>query len=53
LETLSFRNTVYPDQLLSRIVGVKKRRNYNGVLLQKRIADKSKPDGEHYKSLSK
>ena len=44
-------NTVYPDQLLSRIVGVKKGETYNGVLLEKRIADKSKPDGEDITNL--
>ena len=44
-------NTVYPDQLLSRILGVKKGETYNGVLLEKRIADKSKPDGEDITNL--
>ena len=44
-------NTVYPDQLLSRIIGVKKGETYNGVLLEKRIADKSKPDGEDITNL--
>jgi outer membrane protein insertion porin family len=44
-------NTVYPDQLLSRIVGVKKGETYNGVLLEERIADKSKPDGEDITNL--
>ena len=39
-------NTVYSDQGLSSILGVKKGDVYNGVLLQKRIADKTKPDGE-------
>ncbi|UQD55170.1 outer membrane protein assembly factor [Flavobacterium sp. K5-23] len=39
-------NTVYSDQFLNRILGVKKGETYNGVLLEKRIADKSKPDGE-------
>jgi outer membrane protein insertion porin family len=38
-------NTVYTDQYLSRIIGIKKGDVYNGVLLQKRIADQSKPDG--------
>jgi outer membrane protein insertion porin family len=40
-------NTVYSNQLLSRIIGVK-----GGKLItefpQKRIADQSKPDGRHY-----
>ncbi|TDE47077.1 outer membrane protein assembly factor BamA [Flavobacterium rhamnosiphilum] len=46
-------NTVYPDQYLSRILGVKKGETYNGVLLQKRIADASKPDGEDIDNLYK
>ncbi|MBC5837166.1 BamA/OMP85 family outer membrane protein [Flavobacterium muglaense] len=44
-------NTVYSDQFLNRIVGVKKGETYNGVLLEKRIADKSKPDGEDITNL--
>lgn len=44
-------NTVYSDQLLSRILGVKKGEVYNGVLLEKRIADKTKPDGEDITNL--
>jgi outer membrane protein insertion porin family len=44
-------NTVYSDQLLSRILGVKKGETYNGVLLEKRIADKTKPDGEDITNL--
>ncbi|HTG65795.1 MAG TPA: outer membrane protein assembly factor BamA [Flavobacterium sp.] len=39
-------NTVYPDQYLTRMLGIKKGETYNGVLLEKRIADKSKPDGQ-------
>ena len=39
-------NTVYPDQYLTRMLGIKKGETYNGVILEKRIADKSKPDGE-------
>ncbi|MFV8371031.1 BamA/OMP85 family outer membrane protein [Flavobacterium sp. LB2P74] len=46
-------NTVYTDQGLSRILGVKKGETYNGVLLQKRIADASKPDGEDIDNLYK
>jgi outer membrane protein insertion porin family len=46
-------NTVYSDQLLSRVLGVKKGETYNGVLLEKRIADKSKPDGEDIDNLYK
>ena len=44
-------NSVYSDQLLSRILGIKKGDTYNGVLLEKRIADKSKPDGEDITNL--
>lgn len=44
-------NTVYSDQLLSRILGVKKGETYNGVLLEKRIADRTKPDGEDITNL--
>jgi outer membrane protein insertion porin family len=44
-------NTAYSDQGLSRILGVKKGDVYNGILLQKRIADKTKPDGEDITNL--
>jgi outer membrane protein insertion porin family len=44
-------NTVYSDQSLGRLLGVKKGETYNGVLLEKRIADKSKPDGEDITNL--
>jgi len=44
-------NTVYTDQGLSRMLGIKKGDTYNGVLLEKRIADKSKPDGEDITNL--
>ncbi|WP_091434422.1 outer membrane protein assembly factor BamA [Flavobacterium degerlachei] len=44
-------NTVYSDQFLGRILSVKKGETYNGVLLEKRIADKSKPDGEDITNL--
>ena len=44
-------NTVYSDQLLGRILGISKGETYNGVLLEKRIADKSKPDGEDLTNL--
>ncbi|MFV8368378.1 BamA/OMP85 family outer membrane protein [Flavobacterium sp. LB2R40] len=44
-------NTVYTDQGLSSILGVKKGDTYNGVLLEKRIADKSKPDAEDITNL--
>jgi outer membrane protein insertion porin family len=51
LETSSFRKHCLFNQLLSRIIGVKKGETYNGVLLQKRIADQSKPDGEDITNL--
>ena len=44
-------NTIYTDQGLSQILGVKKGDTYNGVLLEKRIADKSKPDAEDITNL--
>ncbi len=44
-------NSVYSDQLLNNILGIKKGDTYNGVLLEKRIADKSKPDGEDITNL--
>ncbi|MDD7884440.1 outer membrane protein assembly factor BamA [Flavivirga sp. 57AJ16] len=37
-------NTVYSNEYLSRILRIKKGDTYNGVLLQERIADNSKPD---------
>ncbi len=44
-------NSVYPDQGLRNLLGIKKGDVYNGVLLEKRIADKSKPDGEDITNL--
>ncbi|MEY2868199.1 MAG: hypothetical protein RIR01_623, partial [Bacteroidota bacterium] len=44
-------NTVYSDQDLQRYLGIKKGETYNGVILEKRIADKSKPDGEDITNL--
>ncbi len=44
-------NTVYPEQVLKRILGVNKGDVYNGVLLQKRIADNSSPDSEDITNL--
>ncbi|MBF0694345.1 MAG: outer membrane protein assembly factor BamA [Flavobacterium sp.] len=44
-------NSVYSDQLLNRLLGIKKGDVYNGVLLQKRIADKTRPDGETIENL--
>ena len=39
-------NTVYTDQQLSRLLRINKGDTYNGVLLQKRIQDDSKPDAQ-------
>ncbi len=44
-------NTVYTDQGLSSMLGIKKGETYNGVLLEKRIADKSKPDSDDITNL--
>ena len=44
-------NTVYSDEGLLGMLGIKKGDTYNGVLLEKRIADKSKPDGEDITNL--
>ncbi|WP_202390775.1 outer membrane protein assembly factor BamA [Flavobacterium sp. Sd200] len=44
-------NTVYTNQQLNLILGIKKGEVYNGVLLQKRIADASKPDGDDLTNL--
>ncbi len=44
-------NTVYPDSGLNSMIGIKKGDTYNGVLLEKRIADKSKPDGDDITNL--
>ena len=39
-------NTVYTNEQLSRLLRVRKGDTYNGILLQKRIADNSKPDAQ-------
>ena len=44
-------NTVYSDDQLSKLLGLFKGDTYNGVLLKKRIADSSKPDGEDLTNL--
>ena len=44
-------NTVYSDQILNSLLGIKKGEIYNGVLLQKRIADNSAPDSEDIANL--
>ncbi|MFV0565700.1 MAG: outer membrane protein assembly factor BamA [Flavobacteriaceae bacterium] len=44
-------NTVYSNQQLNRLLRIKNGDTYNGVLLQKRIADNTKPDGEDITNL--
>ncbi len=44
-------NTIYSNQVLQQILGLKKGDVYNGVLLKKRIADNSKPDGNDITNL--
>ena len=44
-------NTIYSTQALQRMLGINKGDTYNGVLLAKRIADKSKPDGDDITNL--
>ncbi len=44
-------NTVYNERQLKQILGIKKGDVYNGVLLQKRIADNSKPDANDITNL--
>lgn len=44
-------NTIYSDQQLNRMLGIKKGDVYNGVLLEKRIADKTKPDADDITNL--
>ncbi len=44
-------NSVYTDRQLSQVLGIRKGATYNGVLLKKRIADDSKPDGEDLTNL--
>jgi outer membrane protein insertion porin family len=44
-------NTVYSNDILQQVLGLKKGDVYNGVLLKKRIADTSKPDGNDITNL--
>ena len=44
-------NTVYSDQALNSILGIKRGEIYNGVLLEKRIADNTSPDAEDVTNL--
>ena len=44
-------NTVYSDELLQRALGINKGDVYNGVLLEKRVQDKTKPDADDLTNL--
>jgi outer membrane protein insertion porin family len=44
-------NAVYGNSVIQQILGLKKGDVYNGVLLKKRIADNSKPDGNDITNL--
>ncbi len=44
-------NTIYSNAVLQQVLGLKKGDVYNGVLLKKRIADTSKPDGNDITNL--
>ena len=44
-------NSAYTDNQLQRVLGINKGEVYNGVLLRKRIADETKPDGEDITNL--
>jgi outer membrane protein insertion porin family len=44
-------NSVYTDRQLNALLGIKKGDVYNGTILEQRIADKSKPDGEDITNL--
>ncbi|MFD2542505.1 outer membrane protein assembly factor BamA [Lacinutrix gracilariae] len=44
-------NTVYTDQQLKRVLRITKGETYNGVLLQERIADNTRPDAEDLTNL--
>ena len=44
-------NSIYTDEGLSRVLGIEKGDVYNGVLLEERIADKTKPDANDITNL--
>ncbi|GGD22131.1 outer membrane protein assembly factor BamA [Hyunsoonleella pacifica] len=44
-------NTVYTDEQLDRYIRIKEGETYNGVMLQKRIQDNTKPDGDDIANL--
>ncbi|HET7361566.1 MAG TPA: POTRA domain-containing protein, partial [Salinimicrobium sp.] len=44
-------NTIYSDQMLHRVLGISKGDVYNGVLLEKQIANKKKPNANDLTNL--
>ena len=44
-------NSVYTEQFIKKVIGLEKGDVYNGILLQKRIADESSPDSEDVTNL--
>lgn len=44
-------NSIYSDELLSKYLGISKGDVYNGVLLNKRIADRTRPDADDITNL--
>lgn len=44
-------NTVYTNEQLTRMLRIRKGDTYNGILLQKRIADNTKPDADDITNL--
>ena len=44
-------NTVYSDERLKRLIGIRKGDPYNGPLLQEKIADNTKPDADDVTNL--
>ena len=44
-------NTVYTDEFLKRVLGIKKGQVYNGVMLEEQIADETNPDAEDLTNL--
>ncbi len=46
-------NSVYSDEQLASVLGIKEGETYNGVELRKRIADETKPDAQDLTNLIK
>ncbi len=44
-------NTVYTDEQLRQVLGIKNGETYNGVLLKKRVQDNTKPDAQDLTNL--